>query len=45
MIKIERLWPALALLLVVSLLALVPLAFWAPGKTDIEPRLRLAINP
>lgn len=45
MIKVERIWPALALLSVVSLLVLAPLALWAPGKTDIEPRLRLAINP
>lgn len=45
MLKVERIWPALALISVVSLLVLAPLALWAPGKTDIEPRLRLAINP
>jgi NitT/TauT family transport system substrate-binding protein len=45
MLKVERIWPALALVSVLSLLVLAPLALWAPGKTDIEPRLRLAINP
>jgi len=45
MIKVERIWPALALISVVSLLVLAPLALWAPGKTNLEPRLRLAINP
>lgn len=45
MLKVERIWPALALILVVSLMVLAPLALWAPGKTDIKPRLRLAINP
>jgi NitT/TauT family transport system substrate-binding protein len=45
MMKVERIWPALALISAISLLVLGALVLWAPGKTDIEPRLRLAINP
>ncbi len=45
MLKVERIWPALALIAAASVVALGLFGILAPDRTNLAPRLRLAINP
>jgi hypothetical protein len=45
MMRVEKIWPALALIAVASLVALGMFGILAPDRTHLAPRLRLAINP
>jgi NitT/TauT family transport system substrate-binding protein len=45
MMRVEKIWPAIALIAAASLVALGMFGILAPDRTILAPRLRLAINP
>lgn len=45
MMRVEKMWPALALLAVASLVALGMFGILGSDRTNLAPRLRLAISP